>query len=288
MNDAYSKAVLGSSPVIFDYNDFRIYLSDFYNERKSKNISYSHRVFARQAGLSSPSHLHMIIKGQRNLSLKTIEKFSDGIKLTVKEREYFQLLVQFNQSTDLQMKAKFFSEMIALKASTKKLHRLEKEKFDFLSKWYVVAIYVLIDLKDFSPDPLWIVKKLAGRITVAQAKEALNVLLKLDMIVSDPELGWSQRSGAVTVADDTKSIAVFNYHQAMIRLASEALNKSNLTDREMNGATIAIPKDKLSEIKDRIREFRMEINQLASSYSCPDEVFQLNIQLFPLTELESK
>ncbi|MGZ3768579.1 MAG: TIGR02147 family protein [Bdellovibrio sp.] len=273
---------------IYEYSDYRQYLSDFYTAKKSVNPGYSHRVFAKQAGLSSPSHLLMIIKGERNLSIKTIEKFAEGMHLSAKEKKYFELMVLFNQTNDLQRKAKYFAEIMALKMSTKKLHSLEKEKFDFLSKWYVVAVYVLIDIKNFNPDPQWISKRLGGKISVSQANEALENLLKLGIITVDPKRGYKQSYGAITVPDDTRSIAVYNYHQSMIRLASEALRTIPPELREMNGATITIPKNKLTEIKEKIRAFRKEINQLASSYDNPDEVFQLNIQLFPLTAMEEK
>lgn len=276
----------GTQTSIYGYSDYRQYLADFYLAKKSVNPGYSHRVFAKQAGLSSPSHLLMIIKGERNLSIKTIEKFAEGMRLSAKEKRYFELMVMFNQADDLQMKAKYFSEIMALKMSSKKLHKLEKEKFDFLSKWYVVAVYVLVDLQSFKSDPQWIAKRLGNKITATQAKEALDNLTKLGMIAPDEGRGFRQTSGAITVPDDTRSVAVFNYHQSMIRLAAEALRNTPQNLREMNGATITIPTEKLSEIKEKIRAFRKEINQLASSYENPDEVFQLNIQLFPLTAVE--
>lgn len=273
---------------IFDFNDYREYLAAYYNGKKASTPSYSHRVFARQAGLSSPSHLLMIIRGERNLSLKTIQKFAEGLNLTPKERRYFELLVQYDQTEDLQLKAKHFAEIMSLKVTTKGLHSLEKERFDFLSKWYVVAIYVLVDLKSFQPDTAWIIKRLGGKITIRQAKEALDSLLALGLIETDEFRGYKQSAGAITVADDTKSMAVYNYHQSMMQLAAEALRSQDLTTREMNGATITIPKDKLPELKDKIRAFRKEINQLASSYADPTEVYQLNIQLFSLTTPEKK
>lgn len=278
----------GTQTSIYGYSDYRQYLADFYNAKKLVNPGYSHRVFAKQAGLSSPSHLLMIIKGERNLSIKTIEKFAEGMHLSAKEKRYFELMVLFNQTDDLQMKAKYFAEIMALKMSNKKLHKLEKEKFDFLSKWYVVAVYVLVDLRNFNADPSWIAKRLGNKISLTQIKEALDNLTKLGMIAPDPDRGFKQTSGAITVPDDTRSVAVFNYHQSMIRLAADALRTTPQGLREMNGATITIPKEKLSEIKEKIRAFRKEINQLASSYENPDEVFQLNIQLFPLTAVEEK
>lgn len=264
---------------LFDYSDFRQYLADSYAQKKRANPGYSHRVFAKQAGLSSPSHLLMIIRGERNLSMKTIEKFAQGLKLTTKEKRYFELLVLLNQTEDLTLKAKYFSDIMMMKLAAKKLHKLEKEKFEFLSNWYVVAIYVLTDLADFHNDPHWIAKRLGGKITSSQVREALETLQKLGLL----DESFRQVAGAVTVPDDTKSVAVFQYHRSMIALANEALRLLPVQEREMAGATIAVPKSKLPEIKEKIRAFRQELNRLASSYENPDEIYQLNIQLFPLT-----
>lgn len=278
----------GIQASIFEYSDYRKFLADYYLNRKAASATYSHRQFAKQAGLSSPSHLLMIIKGERNLSIKTIPKFVDGLKLGTKERKFFELLVVYSQTDDLQIKAKVFADIMQIKSSIAGLHRLEKEKFDFLSKWYVVAIYVMVGLKDFKADPAWIVKRLGNKILVSQAKEALTNLLNLKMIEVDKIAGLKQASGAITVADDTRSIAVFNYHQSMIRLAEEALKTKAPSLREMNGATVSIPLDKLAEVKERIRNFRKEINQLAASYEDSDEVYQLNIQFFPLTSKDDQ
>lgn len=269
---------------IFEYNDYRQYLLDYYTHKKSINPSYSHRVFAKQAGLSSPSHLLMIIKGERNLSQKTIPKFVDGLKLSQKEAKFFELMVLFAQTEDLEMKSKYFAEIISIKSTLAKVHNLEKEKFDFLAKWYVVAIYVLTDTRNFSPSPNWIAKRLGNRITAAQAAEALQILLRLEMIEADSERGYKQKmTGALRVQDEARSMAVYEYHQSMNRLASDALRQNPPSTREINSATISIPKDKLSEIQEKIRAFRKEINQIASAYSNPDDVYQMNIQLFALT-----
>ena len=276
--------VQGSEINIFEYTDYRKFLTDYYTQKKANNSSYSHRVFARQAGLSSPSHLLMIIKGDRNLSIKTIPKFAEGLKLSAKEKKYFELMVLYTQSDEIELKSRYFSEIMSMKAVISGLYKLEKDKFDFLSQWYVVAIYVMLDLKKFKPDPHWISRRLGDRITPAQAKDTLEKLLNLKMIEPDSAKGFKQVSGAITVADDTRSVAVFEYHQSMIRLSFEALKNKSSAEREMAGATISIPKDKLPEIKEKIRAFRKELNQLASSYTDPEEVYQLNIQLFALTE----
>jgi len=270
---------------IYDYNDYREYLSDFYQTKKSRYPGYSHRVFAKSAGLSSPSHLSMIIKGERNLSLKTMAKFAEGLKLTSKERKYFERLVAYNQATDLQEKAKAFSEILALKSSLRSLNQIEKDKFEFLAKWYAVAIYVMVDMPAFQNNPKWICQTLKESITPTQAKDTLAGLLRLGLIKKNDDGTLEQSSGAVTIPDDTKTLAVFRYHSSMIRLGENALRNERQDLREMNGVTFAIPAAKLGEFKQKIRAFRKEMNQLASDMKDPDQIYQMNIQLFPLSEV---
>lgn len=277
----------GAQLNIYEYNDYRKFLDDYYVEKKRVNPGYSHRVFAKMAGLSSPSHLLMIIRGQRNLSQKTIPKFVDGLGLKQKEARFFELLVLFAQSDELPQKAGYFAEIMSLKATSKKLHPLEREKYEFLSKWYVVAIYVMLDLKDFQSDPSWIALRLGNRITSLQATDSLEVLVRLGL-VAESEGVYRQAAGAISVSDDTREAAVFTYHRSMLRLAEDALRLLPVHEREFNGLTIAIPNAKLGEVKDKIRAFRKELNQIASSYSGADEVYQLNIQLFPVSKREGR
>ena len=53
-------------PSVRDYSNYRSFLRDFFESKKEINNSYSYRVFARKAEISSPSHLHTIIEGKRN------------------------------------------------------------------------------------------------------------------------------------------------------------------------------------------------------------------------------
>jgi len=175
------------------------------------NAGYSHRGLAKQAGLSfSFPFADDYQRIEKSFRSKTIPKFSDGLKLNNKEKRYFELMVLYNQTDDLQMKAKYFSEIIAVKGAMKGLHSLEKEKFDFLSKWYVVAIYVLVDLKILEADPNWIAKRLGGLISTSQAKASLENLQKLGMIEPDAAKVFAKFPERLTVADDTKSMAVLN------------------------------------------------------------------------------
>lgn len=273
-------------PVIEKYLNYRDFLSDYYDYQKSRNSSFSHRAFSLKAGLSSPSHFKMVVDGSRNLSQKTLPKFVKGLSLDRKSANYFEALVYFNQASDSESRSNYFKKLISLRSKISTSTSLEKSSFDFLSNWFTVAIYVLIGTEYFKNDVHWIANKLNNKISVKDIKKAISLMLELNLIKEDQEMGYVQTNGALSTADDTKSIAVYNYHKQMNDIAKESLSTVEGDLREYNGATISISIEDLPLLKDKIRQFRKEINELTSNQLKGKEVYQMNIQLFPLTSVE--
>ncbi|MDR9825364.1 TIGR02147 family protein, partial [Vibrio sp. FNV 38] len=83
--------------------------------------------------------------------------------------------------------------------------------------------------------------------------------------------------------EDVRDLAIGKYHRNMLGLAEEALALP-LDRREFNGLTVSIPSRLLPQVKDKIRAFRTELNELLSRETEPGEVFQFNVQFFPLTQ----
>ncbi|WPU66798.1 TIGR02147 family protein [Peredibacter starrii] len=273
-------------PNIAEYLNYREFLQDFYLSKKKVNASYSYRVFVNKGELGSPSHLKMVIDGSRNLTLSTIPKYVKAIGFKKKmETQLFELLVHYNQESDADQKITYFNEIMNLKRK-QGLSMLEKHQFDLLAHWFHVAIYVLIDLYDFKDDPEWISERLRKKVTARQVRETLDSLETLKLIEKDDIKGYRQTSGALSTDEDIKSLGAYRYHQDMLELALDSLKNDSLDVREFNGVTMKISKDKLSVLKDKIRAFRKEINELTSNMEGTDQVYQLNIQLFPLTEVK--
>jgi uncharacterized protein (TIGR02147 family) len=271
-------------PKLEEYLDYRVYLRDFFYYKKSVKSEYSHRMFMHKAGLKSPSHLKSVMEGERNLTNKSIPKYIKAIGLEKKkEVRLFELLVAYNQCKDAEEKIEVFRQILNIKTKRGSTS-MEESQFRFLSEWHYVAIYVLVDLKDFDPNPEWIASKLRKKVSFKQIETALLGLLALGLIKEDKDKGYVQTGGALSSPDEVRHTAVHQYHKTMLNLASQSLSEDELSSREFNGVTLPIPRDKLPALKEKIRKFRKEINELASNLENPDEVYQLNIQLFPLTE----
>jgi len=273
-------------PNVTEYLNYRQFLQDFYLTKKKGNASYSYRVFVNKGDLGSPSHLKMVIDGSRNLTLNTIPKYLNAIGFKKKvDSQFFELLVHYNQESNADQKIKYFNDIMALKRK-QGLSLLEKHQFDLLAHWFYVAIYVLVDLENFKDDPEWISERLRKKVSVRQVRETLDALETLKLIERGENQRFRQVSGALSTADDLRHLSVHSYHKDMIELALESLTNDPSEVREFNGVTLKISKDKLPLLKEKIRTFRKEINELTSNMDGLDQVYQLNVQLFPLTEVK--
>ena len=271
-------------PEVCDYLDYREYLRDYYEARKAIKSDYSYRVFTNRGDLKSPSHLKMIIDGKRNLTSKTVPKYIKALGLTSKkEKNFFELLVEYSQEKDLDTKKNFFHQLMEEKKK-KGLTLIENAQFQFIANWHNVVIYVLLDIGNFPGPNEELLRLLRGDVSMKMAKESFVILQTLGLIEKNSEGNWKQCSGALSTSEDIKDIALYEYHSSMIKLGLTSLRKDPIKEREFNGVTLPISKEKLPLLKEKIRQFRKEINEYTSSMEDCTQVYQMNIQLFPLTE----
>jgi uncharacterized protein (TIGR02147 family) len=69
----------------------------------------------------------------------------------------------------------------------------------------------------------------------------------------------------------------------MIDLAKRALDQLPREQRDISSLTLCVNESALPLLKQRIRDFRQELLQLAELWGAPERVVQLNFQMFPLS-----
>src|ERR1700721_1624232 len=75
---------------VFNYSDYREYLKDFYQLKKSKAGTYSFAVFSLRAGIKSPNYLKLVMDGERNLTPENTLAFARGLGLSEQETLYWE------------------------------------------------------------------------------------------------------------------------------------------------------------------------------------------------------
>lgn len=274
------------TPRVFDYHDFRTYLSDWFQYRKAKNPRFSHRAVARRMGSTDPSVLSNVMAGRRNLTEDRIATLTTVLGLDDAEGAYFAQLVAFGQAPTPEEKQRCWAGLVR--------ERLEHEgpsligdRLRYMSCWFYSAVHTLAECHDFRPDPSWIADRLRPRITEDEATEALKLLSRLGYLVPDGDRSVPQDPVLRTsqVVDD---LATYGYHRDMNRIAGTVLEGllEPKVARETGflGFTISVEESKIAELRALIWKELLGVAYQANEWTGPRErVVQVNIQMFPVS-----
>jgi uncharacterized protein (TIGR02147 family) len=268
---------------IFQYTDYRKYLSDFYEAEKNRNPHYSHRYIAQKVGFASSGFFSKILQEKTNISNDLALRFADFLKLKKTEAEYFGLLVFFNQAKSHADKKRWFEKIVAFSKSKVKI--VQVSQYEFFQKWYYVAIRELLAFYKFSDDYQQLGKMVDPPISEAQAKKAIALLEKLDLIKKGEDGFYKQTDTLISTGYDVKSVAINNFQIATLDLAKESIDRFPKDERDISTLTLSFSKELYGIIHERLKGFRRDILELVKNDpNAVDRVYQVNFQIFPLSQ----
>jgi len=271
-------------PEIFSYEDYRQYLKDWYGWKKNTTRGFSFRTFSREAGFKSSNALALVISRDRHLALSAVKKFAKAMKLKPREKEYFFLLVQFDQETDPGFKANILAELSTF--WDKQGHELTASQYEYIANWHNIAVREMVDLKDFRPDPFWISKKLRGKITPQTARKSLELLQKLGLISKKENDRFVQNISCINTGPNIGAMIGHMVHRQMMQLGFDALVNTPSTERHLDSLSISVTKDDFEKIRMEILSFINRIIALLEAKTekgRDEELYQMNLHFFPLT-----
>jgi uncharacterized protein (TIGR02147 family) len=272
---------------VFSYLSYRAFLRDAYKDLKARQRGFSFRWFSKRAGLASPNFLKLVMDGQRNLSTKGAEAFATALGLGVQEASYFRELVDFEQATTAVDKNRAWDRLSAYQGH-RKVHAVERHQFEYLSRWWYPAIREMVALPRFREDAEWIARRLRPAITPSQVRSAIDLLLRLSLVVRGEDGRLVQREPLLSTGAEVRSLAIGNFHRQMMERAAEAIDLVDRADREISGLTVALSRDSFLLFKEKIHGLRRELLELSGRETHADRVIQVNFQVFPLAVVESK
>ncbi len=272
---------LSLRPNIFEYENYRSFLKDYFIYCKQCKPQFSYRYFAQKAGFRSPNFLKLAMDGKRNLSSLSIEQFCKAFKLSSVESEYFMCLVHFNQSENEAQKVQWAQKILRSKG-LQKIHPLRQAEYSYYAHWYYIPIREMILLKNFNESPNWIAQQFHPPLEDDQVRKALEHLLQMGLIERNQQGQLVQRQRFISTGNEVSHSLVKQYHRDMIQKGADAIDTVAKLRREVSAVCIPISQVKREEIKTKIQQFRKEIMAIAESSDEAEEIYQLNIQWFPL------
>lgn len=271
-------------PIIYNFIDYRKYLHAYYTFMKQHTPSFSHRKFMEKAGINSPNFLKNVIDRKKNLTESSTLKFATALGLAAAESEYFSCLVQFDQASTSDEKEKYFGRMKLVSIPVaKKL--VDAEQSQYFSKWYHCVVRELVTTRTYHDDWLKLGRDLHPNITPAQARKSVETLLKLGMITKNSNGTYMQTSKNVTAGDTPLAIMqIRQHHKEALHHAADAIDDFPATLRSLTSLIMSLNDETYLKIEDEVKAFRNRLTLLANSTEKPDRVYQLAIQLFPVSK----
>jgi uncharacterized protein (TIGR02147 family) len=266
---------------IFGYYNYRKYLQDYYEYRKSVHRHFSYRAFAQKAGYSSSGLYLDLVKNRKSITEQLVPKFAKALGLGDKETLYFRLMVDFTHATTPESKQEIFERMSAmLPRSMKTLTRNQREYF---SKWYYVAVRESLGVLNVTDNFSDLALFLIPRITVPQAKQAIQLLSSLELIEMRDGF-WRSRNNTISSGGDVDPLMVHQFQKEMIDLGKLAIGHFSRERRNISCTTMSVSPMGLERIIHKIDIFRKEVIEIVRSDEGERLVCQLHVQFFPLSK----
>jgi len=267
--------------------DYRAYLNHWILYKKEANPHYSHRVFARRAGYTNPSLLGQIIKGNRNLSAKLLPGFVKTMGLTGDAATYFRTLVDLDRETAPDKRAQLKAQLQA-RQRCKNAQPIRESQLRVYDHWYIHVIRELAARPDFQLDPTWIAARLRPAITPGEAEDALALLVDLGFLtLADGSVVQSTPILATPMKKSAPEVDQHAINMGSLGIALIAREERRGSQR-FGTITSLVPLSLIPTLRAELRACEERIIDLISTTEEAGDmvVYQLNTQLFPVSEKE--
>lgn len=250
-------------------------LRNDYEVKRKRNAAFSIRSYARFLDIEASSLLS-ILKGKRKIPKSKIENIAERLGLTAKQKKLFVRSNSLDSDEALKAEPQSNDERFLLK---------DEAYFSVVAEWEHYAILSLIEVKDFKPDVKWIAGRLG--LDVGRAQHCLNNLFAAELIkMNGKKLELTHNNGVFTDG----SLMLKAIEKSTVEDIEQSLTKFTEVDRaerDFSSGTMTVNMKDMAELKKIIRDFRKKLISFAE-FEEGEEVYKLNVQFFPVTELKNK
>jgi hypothetical protein len=145
----------------------------------------------------------------------------------------------------------------------------------------------MVDQEGVSFDTAALKKLLRNKASADEIDNALNTLLTTGELRRDEATGEIKKNRSLIESPEEIPVALVRKLQSQLMyLGLESLYQDQPTDREFGTLTLSLTKSEFEEIKFKLRQMRKALhkdNSIARMKDKGERVYQLNIQLFPVT-----
>jgi uncharacterized protein (TIGR02147 family) len=251
---------------------FRLFLQSELGRRCARNSKYSLRAFARFLATDHAT-LSQLMRGKRRLTARTIGRL--GARLGLEKLEIDDYVAH-------EARVGTTSEPIA---ALREVRQLAHDTAALISDWHHYALLELTHICGFQPDTRWIARVLG--MTADEVNVALTRLIRLGLLEMTAHDQWIDKSGhcAAELALFTQ-VSIERLCEQARGLLLAALRSAPANCCDYSSTTLAVDTARMPAVIERIAQFRRELAALLDTSESPNDVYQLEISLFPVTTLQ--
>lgn len=267
---------------IFEYDNYRFFLRDYFLEQKKIKKTFSHRSFAEKAGFVSSSFVSHVIDGKRSLTDSSAEKIIKAIALRGKRATFFKTLILYNQADTIENREELYRILNRIRKGSE-LFLVNEKQWSYYDEWYYPVIRELAILADWENDYKKLGELVMPMIPPEKARKAVELLVNIGMLKKTSD-GFSLDHNTVS-AKDIPAVVTRKMRREFIHLAEEAMEKLDTHERHISGVTVTLSESQYVIIEKKLDELRQFI--LSDTFCDTNDVgkvFQINLQAFPLSK----
>jgi len=266
---------------LYDYDDFRKFLQDYFEEQKKKRSAFSHRFFAAKAGFSSSSYCLNVIRGRFNLTPKSIEKISKAMEFEPLQKTYFEALVQYNQAQQVNERELAWNRIVQIRKQIEFTHVSVRER-DYFSKWYYPVVRELVVSSDWNGNFHALAHMLCPQITTEEAREAVKNLLEWGLVRENG--GKYEQTSQMLDASQIPPMALRQIRREYTQHAVGAIETRSKDERFASFTTLAMSEKSYSYAVSVLEEARKKIIARAANDINVERVYEMMLVAFPMSK----
>ncbi len=268
---------------IFEYDNYRIFLNDYFLAKKRENKYFSQRYFTNKAGFNAHNFCTFVVTGKRNLSANSIQKIIKGIGLRGKNASFFETLVFLNQAKSISDKEQYYNKLKKIGKNTQ-FYKLNKNQFFFYEKWYYPVIRELMVHSDWDENYTKLAKMVRPPISTMEAQEAVELLLSSGMVKKSESKHYKLHNDFVTSKDVPIYIKKKSRRDVLLK-GIESIDQIDPSEKYIAYSTVTMSKALYNEIKEMFDEMREKILSRVADDKNPQEVYEVIFQVFPVSNI---
>jgi uncharacterized protein (TIGR02147 family) len=268
---------------IYEYDNYRLFLRDYFEAKRREKPSFSQRYFAKKAGFNAHNFCALVISDKRNISMDSVRRIVKGIGFRGKAATYFENLVYLNQAATLDDKEYYFKRLRQTGEKTR-FYRIHKDQFFFYEKWYYPVIRELLAMKQWNDDFAALAKAVRPPISTAAAKEAAELLESAGMVKKEATGAYCLADRFVTSAHVPEFIKKKARRDVLLK-GIETIDTVQPHEKYAAYSTMTMSRALYEDVRVIMDETRQKILSLVAEDGPADEVYEVVFQVFPVSNM---